>query len=106
MLTVRQRSAVSAGLAVCIVLALSFWPVEIGPYRPSTFVLVVASTWFGPALLLTFPLMVVWMSFAAQTREGAYVGLGISMLVFVLCLVVMWYADSVYQGYYGPVGVQ
>jgi hypothetical protein len=102
MLTVRQRALVSGGLAVCIVLVLSMWPMEIGPFRPSTFVLVVSSTWFGPTLLFTLPLLVVWMSFAAETHEGASVGIGVSMLVFVLCLGVVWYARSVYQGFYGP----
>ena len=106
MLTVRQRALVCGGLAVCIVLALSLWPMEMGTYHPSTFVLVVASTWFGPALLFTFPLLVVWMSFAAETHEGASVGIGVSMLVFVLCLVVVCYARSVHQGFYGPFGVQ
>jgi hypothetical protein len=100
----KQRALISGGLAVGIVLALSLWPLSnVGTYHPSTFVLVVASTWFGPTLLFTFPLLLVWMSFATETREGASVGIGISMLVFVLCLAVLWYARSVYHGYYGPI---
>ena len=103
MLTVKQRAAISTGFGICIVLALSLWPLsDVGSYHPSIFVLVVASTWFGPTLLFAFPLLVVWMSFAAETREGASVGIGISMLVFVLCLAVLWFARSVYHGYYGP----
>jgi hypothetical protein len=106
MLTVKQRAAISGGVALGILLVLSLWPLpEYGPYRPSTFIVVVAATWFGPALLLTFPLLVVWMSFAAQTREGASAGIGLSMLLLVLCLAFVWFAREAYYSYFGYVGL-
>jgi hypothetical protein len=104
---VSRRAAMRAGtqrdhaVARCLPMGGIIIP-AMGPYRPSTFVLVVASTGFGPALLFTFPLLVVWMSFAAETREGASVGIGVSILVSVLCLGVVWYARSVHQSFYGP----
>jgi len=103
-LTVKQRAAISAGTWICIVLALALWPMPefTTADRPSTWILVIATTWFGPTLLFAFPLLLLWMSFGAETREGATLGIGISMGAFVLCLAVISFARSVVQAHYGP----
>lgn len=107
MLTVKQRLAISVGITVCIALVLALWPMpEYKEYAPPAPVLVIAATWFGPMMLLALPLLGVWISFGAETREGFGVGIGISTVVLVLCLIAFWYAKAVYRGYYGPIGAQ
>lgn len=103
MFTLKQRALVSGGVAVAMVLVLALWPTsgfkEIAPATP---ILVIANTGFGPALLLLTPLLVLWISFAAETREGAHVGIGISFALLIICAFAIWFAKQVFRGYYGP----
>lgn len=107
MLTVKQRLATSVGIAVCIALVLAVWPMpEYKGFAPPNPVLVIARTSFGPMLLLALPVLGVWISFGAETREGFGVGLGISTVLLLLCFIAMWYANAVYRACCGPVGAQ
>lgn len=76
MLTLKQWALVSGVVAVAIVLVLALWPTSgLKEIAPATPILVIANTGFGPWLLLLIPLLVLWISFAAETREGAHVGM-------------------------------
>ena len=72
---------------------------EIAPPNP---VSVLANTWFGPVLLLLIPALALWTSFGSEDREGFSVGLGISIVLLLICAVAIWYANELFRSYYGP----
>ena len=100
--TMKQRAVISGGVAAGVVLILALWPMPGFREAPPTPILVIANTWFGPLLLLVFPALTGWISFAAETQEGAHLGIGISFALLVICVFAIWYANQLYRSFYGP----
>lgn len=102
-LTIKQRAVISGVVAVGVLIILALWPMSgLKEIAPPTPVSVIANTWFGPALLLVFPVLALWMSFGAETRGGLSLGVAISIALLLLCLLAIWYANELFRAYYGP----
>jgi hypothetical protein len=103
--TLKQRALISAVIALGLALVLALWPMSgLRADAPSAPITLIANTWFGPAMLFLLPVLVSWVTFAAETSVGARFGFSITFALVVVCLFVIWFAKQVYRGYYGPIG--
>lgn len=56
-------------------------------------------TWQGPIVLLSVPTTLIWLSSGAQSRRGVLKGLGVALTLFAVCVLAIWYARMMFEGY-------